>query len=265
MSIFRTDLFRGKVALVTGGGTGICRGIAEALAAHGARTVLVSRKAEHLEPTAAEIIARTGQASLALVADVRVPEQVEEAVAQAIERHGEDRLPDQWRGGELPLPGGRPQPQRLRHRDRHRHEGDVERQPGGLPRLDAGPRRPDPQHQRDAPLRRHADAAPRLGGQGGRRRPDAQPRRRVGAGGHPRQRDRPGRHRRHRGAYAGCSPATSPRSMPGPSPSAGWAGSTTSPISRSSCSATPPRTSTGKSSPPTAASPSAASSSVPET
>lgn len=88
MSIFRNDLFSGKVALITGGGTGICRGITAALAAHGAQTAIVSRKAEHVEATAAEIEKQSGQPCFATTADVRIPEQVEQAVAQVMARFG---------------------------------------------------------------------------------------------------------------------------------------------------------------------------------
>jgi peroxisomal 2,4-dienoyl-CoA reductase len=88
MSVFRDGLFEGTVALITGGGTGICRGIAEALAAHGARTAIVSRKAEHVDPAAAAIAESTGRSCLPLVADVRQPDQVDAAVARVVAELG---------------------------------------------------------------------------------------------------------------------------------------------------------------------------------
>src|SRR4051812_10989333 len=84
MSVFRNDLFLGRVALITGGGTGIGRGITEALARHGADVAIVSRKPENLAVAAEQIVAATGHRCLPLVADVRQPEAVEAAVKRAI-------------------------------------------------------------------------------------------------------------------------------------------------------------------------------------
>jgi peroxisomal 2,4-dienoyl-CoA reductase len=79
-SVFRDDLFEGQVALITGGGSGIGRGIADTLAALGAHVVLASRKLERVEAAAAEIRAAGGRAS-AVTVDVRDPERVAEMVA----------------------------------------------------------------------------------------------------------------------------------------------------------------------------------------
>ena len=56
-SVFRPDLLRGQVALITGGGTGIGFGVAQLLSELGAHVVLASRKPEHLEQACAAITA----------------------------------------------------------------------------------------------------------------------------------------------------------------------------------------------------------------
>lgn len=60
MDLFSLD---GKVAVVTGASRGIGKAIAHQLAAHGAHTVLSSRKLENCETVAAEINAAGGSAS----------------------------------------------------------------------------------------------------------------------------------------------------------------------------------------------------------
>ncbi|HEX8282240.1 MAG TPA: SDR family oxidoreductase [Pyrinomonadaceae bacterium] len=86
-NIFAEKILEGRVAFVTGGGTGITGGVARALAEAGGRVALVSRKLEHLEPAAAKINEAGGEA-LAVAADVRDFAAVERAVAATVERFG---------------------------------------------------------------------------------------------------------------------------------------------------------------------------------
>ena len=85
--VFQPSLLAGRVALVTGGGTGICRGIALALAAAGCDVAITSRRQEHLESTAADLSA-TGVRSFARAGDVRKPDEVEAVVAGTVEALG---------------------------------------------------------------------------------------------------------------------------------------------------------------------------------
>jgi citronellol/citronellal dehydrogenase len=104
---FAPGLFDGKTALVTGGGTGIGRATAMALARLGARVVIASRRMEHLEGTARELagIAPGGEAGVHhQTCDIREPEQVKLLVDAALEKFGGIDLLVNNAGGQFPSP-----------------------------------------------------------------------------------------------------------------------------------------------------------------
>ena len=86
-SVFSPSLLSGRAALVTGGGTGICRGIALALAAAGCDVAITSRSEEHLATTV-EDIRNTGVRSLSVAGDVRKPADVDAVIARTVNTLG---------------------------------------------------------------------------------------------------------------------------------------------------------------------------------
>ncbi len=77
----------GRVAIVTGGGRGIGRAIADRLAAAGAGVAIASRKRENLEATARELADRPGQV-VPIECHVGRVEQIERLVREVEERLG---------------------------------------------------------------------------------------------------------------------------------------------------------------------------------
>jgi 2,4-dienoyl-CoA reductase [(3E)-enoyl-CoA-producing], peroxisomal len=86
-SVFRPDLLSGRVALVTGGGTGIGLGIASSLVATGAEVAIASRNPKHLEPAAQQLRASGAKVS-AVEVNVREPDSVARMVERVGKEHG---------------------------------------------------------------------------------------------------------------------------------------------------------------------------------
>ncbi|CDO70294.1 hypothetical protein BN946_scf184603.g5 [Trametes cinnabarina] len=87
-SVFKDDIFKGKVLFCTGGGSGICKAMTEAVMRHGAHAAIVGRKLDRLQASANDLASATGNQCLAVQADVRNPKQLQEAVAKTIEKFG---------------------------------------------------------------------------------------------------------------------------------------------------------------------------------
>jgi NAD(P)-dependent dehydrogenase (short-subunit alcohol dehydrogenase family) len=86
--VFAPDLLKGKVIIVTGGGTGLGKSMAQRFGELGAQLVLSSRKRDVLDATAAEFKQKGITDVLVAPADVRVPDQVDAMVKAAVERFG---------------------------------------------------------------------------------------------------------------------------------------------------------------------------------
>lgn len=77
----------GKVAMVTGAGSGIGRAVALRLAADGATVAVVDLRVESAESTV-DLIGAAGGSGVALAADVRARDQVQQAVDAVVDTHG---------------------------------------------------------------------------------------------------------------------------------------------------------------------------------
>jgi hypothetical protein len=79
--------YDGKTVLVTGGGSGLGRAMAQAFAREGASVCVIGRRQEALDETVREIV-EAGGAAFGISCDVRDPVRVEAAINEVVERYG---------------------------------------------------------------------------------------------------------------------------------------------------------------------------------
>lgn len=84
--MYRTGLLDGQRILVTGGGTGLGREMAEAFLALGAAVIICGRRGQKLDETATELMARHGGQVTGIACDIRDPV----SIAAMVDRIWED-------------------------------------------------------------------------------------------------------------------------------------------------------------------------------
>ena len=82
------DTFKGRVAFITGGGTGLGKNMSKMLSSLGAKVFITSRREQVLKAAAEEITAATGNQVAFFPCDVRVPEQIEKSLEACVQALG---------------------------------------------------------------------------------------------------------------------------------------------------------------------------------
>lgn len=103
-SIFRDGLFDGRVAIVTGGATGIGLAIAEDLVQLGAKVVIASRKLERLTIAAKGLSADYRAEVVPVACNIRERAQVEALFSATLDRFGKVDFVVNNGGGQFPAP-----------------------------------------------------------------------------------------------------------------------------------------------------------------
>ncbi|KAK3891451.1 hypothetical protein Pcinc_004654 [Petrolisthes cinctipes] len=103
MSIFRAGLFKDKVALVTGGATGIGRAITEELLSLDCKVVIASRKEERLKE-AVEAMCPNSTRLRAKVCNIRQEDQVKNLISWTLKELGKIDFLVNNSGGQFPSP-----------------------------------------------------------------------------------------------------------------------------------------------------------------
>ena len=80
--MYRPGLMKGERVLITGGGTGLGKVMAEACLMLGAEVYICGRRGNILEETAKELMAAHGGKVVGIACDIRVPEAIKEMVDQ---------------------------------------------------------------------------------------------------------------------------------------------------------------------------------------
>lgn len=87
-NVFAPDLLKGKVALITGGGTGLGRAMGERFLELGARLVICGRREQVLADAAREMMAAHGGEVLPIACDIRDAAAVDSMIEQAWKHFG---------------------------------------------------------------------------------------------------------------------------------------------------------------------------------
>ena len=102
-TIYKEELFKGKTALITGGGTGIGLRTALELSQLGATVILASRKKENIE-NGVKAVEEAGGKAFAIECNIREEESIEKCIAESIERAGTIDILVNNAGGQFPSP-----------------------------------------------------------------------------------------------------------------------------------------------------------------